>query len=373
MAFSKSVLHIITGLGRGGAEHMLYKLLSAMDGNLANHHVLSLGRGGPYAEKIRGLGIPVHELGMRMGRPNPMHLLRLRGLVRKLNPDLVHGWMYHGILAARLAAQGRPVVAGVRHSIYKLSDEKFTTRLVIRAVASLSPSLAALTYNAHLSLDQHRDIGFSSKKACVIPNGFDPDRLRPDPKGGTRLRAELGIRSDAFVVLHAARFHPMKDHESLLQAIARIKDQKMVFLLAGTQVDAGNPALSGLQDDRVYLLGERDDIVDLMTAADCLVNSSWSEAFPNVLGEAMACGLPAIATDVGESAAILGETGLVVPPRDPEALAKVLVLMKDMPQEQRIDMGKRARQRVIETFSLSKVASDYLALYQDILDAGSQR
>ncbi|GEQ99008.1 hypothetical protein JCM17844_26450 [Iodidimonas gelatinilytica] len=165
----------------------------------------------------------------------------------------------------------------------------------------------------------------------------------------------------------------MKDHKSLLQAIARLKDQKMVFLLAGTQVDAGNPALSGLQDDRVYLLGERDDIADLMTVADCLVNSSWSEAFPNVLGEAMACGLPAIATDVGESAAVLGETGLVVPPRDPEALAKALVQMKDMPQEQRIDMGKRARQRVIGAFSLSKVASDYLALYQDILDVDSQR
>ncbi|WP_281302070.1 MULTISPECIES: glycosyltransferase [unclassified Iodidimonas] len=368
MAPLKSVLHMITGLGRGGAEHMLYKLLGAMDRGAVRHHVLSLTDDGIYAEKIRALGVPVESLGMRMGRPNPLHLLRLRRHVRRIDPDLVHGWMYHAILAAQLSAQGRPVVAGIRHSIERLSNEKLTTNLVIRATAGLSASLAALTFNAQISHDQHLKIGFSPRYAQVIPNGFDTDRLTPHPLKGARLRATLGIGPDVFVVLHVARFHPMKDHRGLLAAIARIKSRDIVFLLAGTGVDSRNPAFSEIRDDRVHFLGERDDIPDLMAAADCLVSSSWSEAFPNVLGEAMACGIPAIATDVGESAAIVADSGLVVPPKNPEALAKALLQMKDMPQEKRNALGQQARQRVIEHYSLSKVASDYLALYHHVLN-----
>lgn len=368
------ILHLITGLSRGGAEHMLYKLLSGTDHNRFEPVVVSLVAGGAYAEKITALGVPVHSLGMRSGIPSPGALLRLRRLVRQLDPDVVHAWMYHAALIALLAAQDRPVVLGIRNALSDMGREKFLTRQVIAGLGHVSRRAARICYNSELSRQQHEAKGYDRARGLVILNGFDCSLLQPDLGARAAMRASLGLAPDAFVIGHLGRYHPVKDHHNLLAAFALLSGDhpKAHLVMAGSGVDPANAALVGKVtalglDGRVHLLGERDDVPDLINVFDVLANASRSEAFPNVLGEAMACAVPCVATDVGDSTFIVGDTGIIVPPDNSEALGVALLQMADMGSVARGAMGLRARKRVIEDFSLDKIAKDYASLYEAVL------
>jgi len=371
-----SVLHVITGLSTGGAERALYNVLAGGLAHSGNPAVLSLGDEGAYGRKIRDLGVPVYTLGMRRGVPTPGILVRLRRAVCEIQPEVIQGWMYHGNLAASVAARlasGRPAVAwNVRHSLYELQAEKPLTRQVIRANRFFSRGVDSIIYNSHLSRSQHEAFGFSGGSARVIPNGFDLDRLAPDPVAGSAVRAELGLPHDVRVIGHVARFHPMKDHASFLRAAVRVARANPAarFLLVGREVTPENPALAGIVPpdliDRFVFTGERSDVYRLMQAMDVFCLSSCSEAFPNVLGEAMACGIPCVATDVGDSADIVGDSGLVVPPRDSEALADALLALLAKDPAERVVLGQAARHGIEQRYALPRMVDQYTQLYRDI-------
>ncbi|GAB4139868.1 MAG: glycosyltransferase [Sphingomonadales bacterium] len=361
-----SVCHVITGLARGGAEAMLYKLLAESDHMHAAPVVISLTDKGVYGQKIEALGIPLHCIGMRRGLPGPAAFRRLRALIRKLQPDIIQGWMYHGALAALAVSGHRPVVLAIRHTPMAMSDEKPLTRVIIHTLARLSRHASAITYNAQVSEARHLALGYDRGRSLVIPNGFDTHIFQPDAARRLKTRGRLGVSPDQILILHLARFHPMKDHAGLLDAIQRIKTRHLVFLMAGTGVTPDNPAFVNC-DQRVRLLGERDDVPDLLQAADILVNPSWSEAFPNVLGEAMACGVPCVATDVGDSAYIVGDTGIIVPPRNGGALAYAIERLAALSFSERQEIGIRARARIVENFSITRVAAQYQCLYELIV------
>ncbi|MFI9655247.1 glycosyltransferase [Guyparkeria sp. GHLCS8-2] len=368
------VVHVITGLSMGGAERALFNVLS---GGLARKYggaVLSLQGEGVYGPRIRALGVPVYSLGMRKGLPSPLSIERLRRLVSQLRPDVIQGWMYHGNLAASLAARfapGRPMVAwNIRHSLDALSAEKWLTQWVIRWNRWGSEGVDAILYNSRLSRQQHEAFGFSALNGRVIPNGFDTERLFPEPDRGLISRRDLRIPYDATVIGHVARFHPMKDHVSFLRAAIQVMRQRsdVVCLLAGRNVNLRNPVLAGIVppelEERFRFVGERDDVPDLMRAMDVFCQSSWSEAFPNVLGEAMALGVPCVATDVGDSRDIVGETGVIVPPSDIHSLANGLMTMLDRTREQRVALGGEARGRIEVNYGLPSVVDQYGKLYE---------
>lgn len=333
---------------------------------------------GIYGEQLAGEGIPVHCLNMRPGTLTPTALLRLRLLVRDLRPNVLQGWMYHGNLAASAAgrlAPGRPAVSwNVRHSLYGLESEKPLTRQVIRANRFLSRGVGAILYNSRLSREQHEAFGFSGDYALVIPNGFDLERFRPDAEQRRRQRQALGIPASARVVGHIARFHPMKDHALFLRAAVQVAHQNTDarFLLVGRDVVTANPAFAGIVPgdlaDRFMFLGERHDVPELMQAMDVFCQSSWSEAFPNVLGEAMASGIPCIATDVGDSADIVADTGVIVPPRDEEALARGILKMLAKSPGERQSLGLRARERVERNYALPRIVEQYAMLYKRLAE-----
>ena len=187
-----------------------------------------------------------------------------------------------------------------------------------------------------------------------------------------RIRESFSIPLDAPVVGHIGRFHPMKDHATFLNAAAQLDrtHSDTHFLLCGRDVTPENSdiaSMSGENDlSRLHLLGERDDVPQLLSAMDVLCSSSFSEAFPNVLGEAMAAGLPCVATDVGDSAQIVGDTGLIVPPRDPSALAQAISRLLQMNPAQRSALGRQAKNRIKEHYSLSRVVDSYQTLYQSV-------
>ena len=369
----RRVMHVITGLGRGGAEAMLYKLLARSTEINFQSTVVSLSDEGVYGEKIAALGVPVYGLGMLSGMSAPLALLRLRHLIREIDPVLLHAWMYHAGLAALVSAQGRPVILGIRHALHDMQGEARGTRVVIHLLAHTSHRAARIVYNSHESRLHHEQIGYSGRTAKVIPNGFDCEAFRPCPEARERVRRELGVPPEGIVIGHIGRFHAVKDHDSLLSAFAHLLRQRrhLLLVMAGSRVEPGNDRLMGRIErsgirDHVRLLGAREDVPDLINAFDMLVNCSRSEAFSNVLGEAMACGVPCIATDVGDSRRILGEHGIVTPPRDVASLADAISRLAGMRAEDRTALGLRLRQRVVENFGIDRIAREHADLYDAV-------
>ena len=370
------VMHIITGLNTGGAERALCNVIQ---GGLAERFqtvVVSLTDGGRYGPMLEEFGVPVHCLGMKRGLTSFSALWCLRKVVRKYHPDIVQGWMYHGNLAARLAitlAAGRPaVVWNVRHSLYNLADEKPLTQQVIRSNHWLSSRIDSIVYNSQASRRQHEAFGFAGSRGKIIPNGFDVVGLRPEPGTGKSIRQELSIPEDALVIGHVARFHPMKDHASFLRAAVRVASAVPAarFLVVGREVSPRHPTLAGIVPpellERFVFPGEHSDVPRLMQSMDVFCLSSWSEAFPNVLGEAMASGVACVTTDVGDCADIVRDTGIVVPPSDSEALARGLMEMLDKPSKERVALCRAAMERVECHYGLDSVVAQYTNLYKTL-------
>ena len=370
-----SVLHSITDLEVGGAEMMLVHLLGATDRARFRPSVLSLLPPGSLAPRITALSVPVASLDMHRGLPAARHLSRLAGLARRLAPELIQGWMYHGNLAATFArwwCRRRPrLVWSVHHSIAELAREKPLTRRLIVLSARLSRLADAIVYCSPTSARQHEALGFAAERTVIIPNGIDTELFRPDPQAAARLRRLAGVGAERPLVGMVARWHPMKNHAGLLQAAAALRRQgvELQLVLIGEGLDPGNPELAAIMqaaDVRgcASLLGVRHDVPTLVPGLDLLVSpSTYGEAFSLAIGEAMAAGVPCVVTDVGDGAWLVGETGEVVLPRDNAALAAAIGRCLAQSADARRARGARARARVLENFALPAIARRYEALY----------
>jgi len=371
------LLHVITGLGTGGAEAMLLKLVSTLQPPDVVSEVVSLSGGGPTGEKLLAVGVPVRELGMRRARAGPGDVARLARWTRQARPDLVQTWMYHadlvGGLAARLA--GVPVVWGIRQGNLDPQFNRWSSLATAALCASLSRVLPArivvCSENASVA---HGAFGYSRDRMVVIPNGFDVECLRPDPRARRSMRAELRVPDSALLVGLAARFDPQKDHRTFLRAAGRVhaRHPEARFALCGDGIDSGNSTVRGWVEEAglgeaCHLLGRRDDVPRFFAGLDVAVSSSSGEGFPNVVGEAMACGVPCVVTDVGDSAFLVGKTGVVVPPCEPEALATAISTVLSESVAARSARGMAARERIERKFALPVVAARYRRLYEEVL------
>jgi glycosyltransferase involved in cell wall biosynthesis len=374
------VLHIITGpLGVGGAEVMLHRLLAASNREEMSHEVLSLTELGVVADRIRELGIRTHALGMARNRlriPDPFKWLRLTDHIRRSRPDVVQTWLYHadliGGLSARVAG-GTRIYWGIHNSTLNTTLTRRTTRWTVAVCARVSRWVPdAIVTVSRASRELHVAAGYDPRKFVFIPNGFDLTTFRPDPDARREIRESLGLSERHVAIGLMARFDPQKDHLNFIRAAALLarRAPEARFLLCGEGVTADNPELAGpiAQHgllDRFVLLGLRSDMPRVLNALDvCSLSSAFGEAFPLVIGEAMACGVPAVVTDLGDCATLVGDTGRVVPPRDPEALSAAWEALVGLGAVERRRMGVAARARIDAEFSLPRVTEAYAALYR---------
>ena len=372
------VTHVITGLDTGGAEMMLYKLLATLDRTAFLPDVISLTDIGPIGKRIQSLGVPVRGLGMQFGLSLPADVLRLARLLRKEKPDLVQTWMYHADLVGGLAAYaaGRlPTVWNVQNSSLDPKRSKRTTLLTASACARLSRYLPKrIICCAEEARRLHAASGYDRARMDVIPNGFDLCDFHPDPQARPSVRQELGLPADTFLIGLIGRFHPQKDYETFAEAAGILcrRLSNVSFLLCGREITPENTRLVGWLEaasvlPQCHLLGVRADIPRISAALDIgTLSSAFGEAFPNVLGEAMACGVPCVATDVGDCRMIIADTGLVVAPRQPEALAHAWQEIVELESQARCELGKRARRHISDHFSLDRVTAQYEALYREV-------
>jgi len=356
------VIHVIAGLGVGGAERMLAALVSAPRAAPHRQIVVDLIGGGALAPEIRAAGVEVREIGLSGPLGVPRAIRRLARVCRELRPAAVQTWMYYadllGLWALERSGMRREtrLYWGIRCSDMDQSRYGRALRWTVAASARRAARPDAVIANSYAGREAHRKLGYAPRAFGVIPNGIDTARFRPDANTRRRVRAELGIVEDAFVAVHAARVDPMKDHATLA-AVAALRPE-MVFIAAGR----GTEALPGPPNLR--RLGVRTDMPALFAAADAaLSTSAFGEGFPNVLAEGMAAGIPAVATDVGDARLIVGETGRIVPARNPRALAEALAALGASPIEHRRALGTAARRRIDECFSLARCVAAFDALH----------
>lgn len=377
-AQSFRVMHVITALNVGGAEKMLKKIATGLDP--ATIDIVSLIAPGITGEKLLGLGYRVETLGMTRGVPSVAALARLRRLVVERRPDALLGWMHHGFFAATLAQSGLrnapPLIWNIRHSIDDIKHETLPTRAILGLSARLSKIPSAIVYNSHVAMRQYAALGFSDKRALVIPNGFDMAKFRPDPGARARLAATFGIAGDDPVIAMVARLHPMKSQETLIAAfrIAQERGGCARLLLVGQGLDSPPASMrdliATLPERSIVLSEHRDDLDQWLPGVDIVALSSrWGEAFPNVLGEAMAAGVPCVATDVGDSAIIIGDTGAIAPPGDAAALGDALLRLLRLPAERRRELGEAARRRIDERYALHSVRAQYNDLIASVCES----
>ena len=370
------ILHVITGLSTGGAENMLLKLISSttVTSNIKIVGVVSLLDKGTIGPKIEALGVPVFELNMKRGLPAPWHLVKLAKIIHKSNTDVIQSWMYHANLAATLAAAmiGKNcVIWNIRHCLHDYKNEKFLTRLMIKLGSILSRYPKKIIFNSSVSLSKHVEVGYRENQSLVIPNGFDVSLFRKYQNNS--IFSQLNLPDSVIIVAIFGRYDVIKDHKNFFIAMSQVlvHTNNVIALAVGNGVDNENRAIvSQIEElgisDRVYLIGERQDVCKIMSACTIIVNSSKSEAFPNVIGEAMACEVTCVVTNVGDSSILLEENGKVVPPNDSTALANAILSLLELTIEERSKIGSCARKRIVENYSIDKISECYCNLYNSI-------
>ena len=378
------VVHIITNLETGGAALMLYKLLAHTDHTKFEPVIINLDGETELSNRIRAHGMTVHSLEMSSNLTVGWQIFKLTHLLRSIKPDIIQGWMYHGNLAASLAnlslGNRYPLVWTVPHTLYDIHQESRTSRWVIELTAKRSMSVTRILYNAYLSDEQHNAIGYSHQNTRIIPNGFDTQLFAPNAYMRNNSRHLLGIPDDALVIGMFAHYRPQKNHALFLEAARLLlQHQKNVhFVLAGQDVTPDNPALlPWLQrisaQQNVHLLGERKDIPSLLNALDIFsLTASGGEGFPNSVGEAMACGIPCLTTDIGDLPRIIGNTGktLQVHEATPSALAFAWLEWINAGDVWRKEIGLQASVRIRQYYNIQSITEQYQNTYLELVNHG---
>lgn len=370
-----TVLHIITDLGQGGAEAVLYRLIAATR-DAFRHEVVSLHREGVYGPQLREQGVQVTALGMQRGRPSIGALLRLRRIIAASRPQVMQTRLDHANLMGGLLrrfAGAPPVVWAVHSTELGALRSTWKTRLVRRCCARLSQAVpSAIVSDARSSAALYAKLGFSAAKLRVVPNGVDPATFRPDRDARERVRQAWDVAPDETLLGCVARWDPLKDHENLLRALRQLADRgrRLRCALVGRGMEAQNRDLQRLSErcgiaQCLILAGPSSEVPAVMNAFDLHVLPSRSESLPVAVLEAMACGIPCVVTDVGDARHIVGETGWVAPPQDAAALADAIEAGLGCPPAARAQRAALCRARVVQEFSLARMGADYAALWSE--------
>lgn len=359
----KKILFFIRSLNAGGAERQLVVTAKGLAEQGYNVTVLTFYSGGFYAAEFTGTKVQLLSLHKK-GRWDLLSFFyRLFSVLREQSPDVIYSFLgTANILAVLLRPFISPmrVVWGVRASNMDLEKYDWLTRLGYWVECRLARFADTIIANSYAGLDYAVTHGFPRKKMIVIPNGIDTKTFHPDKSAGKSLREIWGVAEDELLIGVVGRIDPMKGHSTFLEAAAMIKQQysRVRFVCVGSGEVMYEESMQrqstelGL-DNVLIWAGRQSDMVAVYNALDITSSSSYGEGFPNVIGEAMACGALCVVTDVGDSALLVGETGLVVPAKDSKGLSVAWSEMLLLGNEKFEDLSIDVRQRVINEFSVS--------------------
>ncbi len=363
------ILHIITGLNRGGAEVMLYKIIKHSP-NPSAHYVVSLLPEGYFGQKIRDLGCDVWSLNMTKN-PFSFSPFRFFKIIKDIQPNVIQCWMFHANIVGGLFGRitgVKNIVWGIHHSISKF-DRKIS-RIINKICALMSYKFCKTVVCCGLRpLEVCKDSGYDSSKLKCIYNGFELKDFFFNEQARISVRKELGLSDDAFVIVHMARYHILKNHTGLLRIFAKLqkKAPNSYLLLVGDDV-VGNNSIESLIDKlglraNIFTLGFRPDTCNLFSAADVSVLPSLSEGFPNVVGESMLCETPCITTNVGDCSTIIGHKDWSFELSDEDGFALKLFEFSKMSKSEMKKCGEKCRKYILDNFDIEKIYHQYAEIW----------
>ena len=368
-----NTLHIITSLNIGGAESMLHRLIKFKPELIDSTIVVSLTDDGKIGLMLKDMGVTVISLEMRNWFSILSVIFKLKKIIQKEKPKIIHTWMYHANLLggiAALMANNKNIIWSIRRSNLKYS-ESISTFFVMKIGALLSNIIPRKIVSvAESGVKNHEKYGYKKNKMIVIPNGFDLIKLKRDLLQRKIIRRKLDIFDDQLIIGSVGRFHDSKDYESLVASAPAVirKFKNIKYMLIGRDIDSKNFTLMNWIAKTGYsshflLLGEINDVAKYMSAMDIFCLSSITEGFPNVVGEAMSMALPCVVTDVGDIKKLVGDTAIIVEPSNKQMLSQGLCEMLSHNTVKRNKIGLKGRQKVEEEFPLSLICKKYYDLY----------
>jgi glycosyltransferase involved in cell wall biosynthesis len=378
------VLFLVRSLEVGGAERQLVVLALGL---LHTGHAVDVAvfyGGGELESELRGAGIAVHDLRKRGRWDNVALGWRVGRLVRRLRPDVLHGYLGGANIAAavmRWMYPGVRVAWRIAASYVDLARFDRAARWTYGIEARLARLADLVVVNSRAGRNYCLQRGFPAATLQVVPNGIDSSRFRRDEPGRARLRAEWNVRDDECLVGIVARLDPMKDHPTFLRAAAQLAQSRngVRFVCVGDGATEYAASLRRLAtqlglDDVLTWAGARSDMAAVYSALDVLCSSSYGEGFPNAIGEAMCCGVPCVATDVGDCNWIIGNTGVLVAAKNADALRNGLLELVNRDAGQRRALGEQARARIAGHFDRGALIERSAMLLLSLLgDDGAAR
>ncbi len=353
---------LVRSLDYGGAQRQLITLAKALDKSIFEVTVLSFYDGQPLERGLDGSGVQTIFLG-KSGRWDLFSFLRrLLKEVKLLHPDILHGYLdIPNLLALFLKPFVRArVIWGVRAAELKLERHAWLQKMAAGVERLLARFPDLILVNSVAAREYHLARGFPAARLVMIPNGIDTEYFKPDPPARAELRREWNVTENTCLVGILGRIDPVKDLPLFLEAAAIVLRQltDVRFICVGSGPAAYSERLRTLAreiglSDQITWAPARPDVVAAYNALDLLVSSSRSESFPNTVAEAMSCGVPCVVTDVGDSALLVGECGIVVPPQDAESLAAAIVQSLKMSGT---GPDKNSRARIVAEFSVQQLA-----------------
>jgi len=370
------IVHVISSLENGGAELMLKRLILSHRENINfSHSVVSLTTLGPIGSDLIRLGVDVNVLDMRNIFDFHKVFFSLIKFIRCGDFDIVQTWMYHadffGGVAAFLAGN-RNIIWGVRTTKLNKFSSSFFLRFICIFLSYFIPKVIVCAANSALKF--HASLGYNKARLTFVPNGFDLSRFVFKVTDRNRIRSTFHFQDDDIVILSLGRFTYEKDHANFISAagIVSSKYKNVKFLLVGRGVNESNQSLTSLISQtgfhqNFFLVGESDNVPAIFAAVDIFCLHSRTEAFPNVLGEAMAMGLPCISTAVGDAELILGDCGSVVPKMNSSALALSIMNFIELPYHKKLNLGECSKARVSNLFSMNSTKQCFEKIYKNIV------
>jgi len=353
---------------------VLLRLVGRMDRREFSNTVISLTGPGDLAPKFEEAGIPIVHLSMGGAAGSVFGVFKLLRSLREIKPDVVQGWLYHGDLFALIGGK----LTGVRNIAWNIRNADMGEDyyrgfhgLLVRLLATLSKIPECVIVNSHAGRSLHISRGYHPTFWCHIPNGFDLVQFHPNESARKRIRLELGIAESDCLIGIVARFDSIKGHSDFFAAADRLLETNsdVKFVAVGQGLEPGGQVIESMKlskklSEHLLPVGARDDVADILAAMDILVSASLGEGFSNVIGEAMACGLPCVVTDVGDSAQIVGAAGRIIPPANPKMLAEALKELVSMPRRSLRELGGIGRASIEKNYSADGAVHQYQDLYR---------
>lgn len=379
------ILHLVSATAHSQQTMVgqLTALVTRTDRTHVNMHVVHFTPGTAHAAVVRQAGVPVHELELSRKRFAATALSELQTQIRRGKPDVVHAWGHTAQLALRaIGTFGKalpPVLWTMPNVVPLTNDTGFIDRNKVAFVKRSARHAQRIVYPTAALAAQYRRLGFPDDNCAVIAAGVDVERYKPDANARQRMRNELKLNANDFIIGMNAPFVPESDFATFVKATAEIikYNPNVYVVIAGRGAQRGNAGVmallgGGTLASRTTLLGEWSDQSALYNACDVVCSSALNDSSAMVMAAAMLCGVPCVGTGKGAQGEVLSQHGIAVEPGSPNGLTRGITRIIEMPPEKRAFMTAQARQHVISNYSIQGAVEKYIGEYLELSNAREQ-